>query len=307
MPGMTDVPRSGASPASPVSPVLPVLIDGTYELFRAFFGAPSSLVGGQEVGATRAFLRSMIALLRSDPTRHVGVAFDTVIESFRNELFAGYKTGAGIDPALWSQAPLVEEAARALGLRVWSMIEHEADDALATAACALAKDPRVGQVRIASPDKDLTQCVTGDKIVSWDRLREKILDEAAVVEKFGVKPSSIPDYLALVGDEADGIPGVPGWGAKSAGTVLAHYEHLEAIPRQGPWAVKVRGADRLQQLLRESDGVVGLYRTLATLRRDSVIACAVEDLQWKGPDEPALAALCAKIDVDPSALRLPAP
>jgi 5'-3' exonuclease len=289
--------------------VSPVLVDGTYELFRSFFGAPSALVGGVEVGATRGFLRSMIMLLRGEvgpAGRHVGVAFDTVIESFRNDLFAGYKTGAGIDPALWTQAPLVEEAARALGLRVWSMIEHEADDALATAAIALAADPRVGQVRIASPDKDLTQCVKGDKIVSWDRLRDKLLDEPAVVAKFGVSPESIPDYLALVGDEADGIPGVPGWGAKSAGTVLAHYRHLKAIPRQGAWAVKVRSADRLQQQLREADGVVLLYRTLATLRFDSAIACTVEALQWKGPDAAALAVLCAKIDVDVGSLRLPA-
>jgi 5'-3' exonuclease len=287
--------------------VSPILVDGTYELFRSFFGAPSAVVAGMEVGATRGFLRSMIAMLRVDGNRHIALAFDHVIESFRNELFDGYKTGAGIDPALWAQFPLVEDAGRALGLQVWPMVEHEADDALATAAAQLAADPRVGQVRIASPDKDLTQCVIGDKVVCWDRLRDKVLDEPAVLAKFGVGPASIPDYLALVGDEADGIPGVPGWGARSAASVLAVYRHLEDIPRQGAWAVKVRGADKLQQQLREHDAVVMLYRTLATLRRDSPIACTLEDLQWRGPDAPALAAMCARLDVDVASLRLPAP
>jgi 5'-3' exonuclease len=287
--------------------IRPILVDGTYELFRAFYGAPPAMVNGMEVGATRGFLRSMISMLRGDGSRHIGLAFDHVIESFRNELFDGYKTGAGIDPALWAQFPLVEDVGRALGMQVWAMVEHEADDALATAAAALAADPRVGQVRIASPDKDLAQCVVGDKIVCWDRLRDKLIDEAGVVAKFGVGPASIPDFLALVGDDADGIPGVPGWGARSTAQVLAAYQHLENIPRQGPWSVTVRGAARLQQQLREHDGVVVLYRTLATLRRDSAIACRVEDLQWNGPDEAALAALCARIDVDVASLRLPAP
>lgn len=290
-----------------IAPVAPVLVDGTYELFRSFYGAPSAVVGGVEVGATRGFVRSMIALLRTGDTRHIGIAFDHVIESFRNQLFEGYKTGAGIDPALWSQAPLVEEAGRALGFRVWPMIDHEADDALATAAAVLAADPRVEQVRIASPDKDLAQCVTGQKIVCWDRLRDKTLDEAGVVAKFGVPPASIPDYLALVGDEADGIPGVPGWGARSAALVLSAYGHLEHIPRQGAWTVPVRGAARLQQQLLEHENAVGLYRQLATLRRDSAIAATVEDLQWRGPDEPALAALCARLEIDVASLRLPAP
>jgi 5'-3' exonuclease len=285
----------------------PILVDGTYELFRSFFGAPSAVVHGLEVGATRGFLRSMVALLRAPGNRHIGIAFDHVIESFRNQLFAGYKTGEGIDPLLWAQAPLVEEAGRALGLRVWPMIEHEADDALATAAAALAADPRVTQVRIASPDKDLTQCVVADRVVCWDRLRDKTLDHAGVVAKFGVAPASIPDYLALVGDDADGIPGVPGWGARSTAAVLAAYHHLEAIPLTGSWSVAVRGAPRLQESLRDHQGVVGLYRQLATLRRDSEIACRLEDLTWTGPDAPLLVSLCARLDVAVESLRLPSP
>lgn len=285
----------------------PVLIDGTFELFRAYYGAPSSLARGQEVGATRSFLRSMIALLRTTEHRHVGVAFDHQIESFRNQLFAGYKTGAGIDPPLLAQFPLVEEASRALGLATWPMIEHEADDALATAAAALAQDPRVGTVRIASPDKDLAQCVVGAQIVCWDRLRDKLLDEAGVVDKFGVPPSSIPDYLALVGDEADGIPGIDGWGARSTAAVLARYRHLEEIPRQGGWEVTVRGAPRLQSALAQGWEQVLLYRELATLRRDSAIACRLEDLQWRGADLEALGVLCEKLELDPAGLRLPSP
>lgn len=285
----------------------PVLIDGTFELFRAYYGAPSALARGVEVGATRSFLRSMIALLRTTEHRHVGVAFDHQIESFRNELFAGYKTGAGIDPPLFAQFPLVEEASRALGLATWPMIEHEADDALATAAAALAQDPRVGTVRIASPDKDLTQCVVGTQIVCWDRLRDKLLDEAGVVDKFGVPPSSIPDYLALVGDEADGIPGIDGWGARSTAAVLARYRHLEEIPRQGAWEVTVRGAPRLQSALAQSWEQALLYRQLATLRRDSAIACGLEDLLWHGADLEALGALCEKLELDVAGLRLPSP
>ncbi|MEZ4362504.1 MAG: 5'-3' exonuclease H3TH domain-containing protein [Kofleriaceae bacterium] len=283
----------------------PIVVDGTFELFRAFYGAPSAVVHGQEVGATRGFLRSMIALVRGADNRHVGVAFDHVIESFRNQLFAGYKTGEGIEPALWAQFPLVEDAARALGLQVWPMIEHEADDALATAAAALAADPRVTQVRIASPDKDLTQCVIGQRVVCWDRLRDKVLDEPGVVAKFGVSPASIPDYLALVGDTADGIPGVPGWGARSSAAVLAEYRHLEHIPRTEAWSVTVRGAARLQQSLREHDDVVLLYRQLATLRRDSPIACSLDELAWRGPDAAALSALCERLGLDVASLRLP--
>jgi 5'-3' exonuclease len=290
--------------------ISPIVVDGTYELFRAFFGAPSAQVGGVEVGATRGFLRSMIALLRGADDghvgRYVGIAFDHVIESFRNELFAGYKTGEGIEPTLWAQFPLVEEASRALGVQTWAMVEHEADDALATAAAALAADPRVGQVRIASPDKDLTQCVSGDRVVCWDRLRDKVLDEAGVIAKFGVAPASIPDYLGLVGDSADGIPGIPGWGARSTAAVLATYHHLEHIPLDGPWSVAVRGAPRLQAALRERAQDARLYRLLATLRRDSAIACRLEDLQWRGPDADALAALCDKLDLELDSLRLPA-
>lgn len=287
--------------------VSPILVDGTFELFRAFHGAPGAVVGGLEVGAARGFLRSMIALLRTSECRHIGVAFDHVIESFRNQLYPGYKTGEGIDPTLWAQAPLVEEATRALGLTVWPMVEHEADDALATAAAALAADPRVSSVRIASPDKDLAQCVRGKHVVCWDRMRDKLLDEAGVVDKFGVPPASIPDYLALVGDDADGIPGIPGWGARSTASVLAAYGHLEQIPRQGAWSVTVRGAPRLMAALEDNWKSALLYRELATLRRDSAIACRLEDLAWRGADHGALAALCRRLDLDASSLRLPAP
>ena len=299
---------SGTEARASAAPELsPILVDGTFELFRAYYGAPSALAAGVEVGATRAFLRSMIALLRTTGCRHVGVAFDHVIESFRNQLFSGYKTGEGIEPALWAQFPLVEEAARALGLATWPMIEHEADDALATAAASLAADPRVTSVRIASPDKDLAQCVHGKHVVCWDRLRDKLLDEPGVIDKFGVPPASIPDYLALVGDDADGIPGVPGWGARSTAAVLAAYGHLERIPRQGAWSVTVRGAARLMSSLAEHWDAALLYRQLATLRRDSPIACRLEDLQWRGADPAALAALCARLELDPSTLRLPVP
>lgn len=287
--------------------VSPIVVDGTFELFRAYFGAPSAIVAGVEVGAARGFLRSMVALLRTTGCRHIAIAFDHVIESFRNQLFAGYKTGAGIDPELWAQFPLAEEVGRALGVRIWPMIEHEADDALATAAAVLAADARVRQVRIASPDKDLTQCVVGDRVVCWDRLRDKTLDEAGVVAKFGVSPASIPDYLALVGDDADGIPGVPGWGARSAATVLAAYQHLERIPLEMGWSMPVRGADRLRASLGAHREVVLLYRQLATLRRDSEIRCQLHDLCWPGPDHDALAALCARLQVDFASLRLPAP
>jgi 5'-3' exonuclease len=280
------------------------VVDGTYELFRAFFGAPAATARGKEVGATRGILRSLASWLRSGELTHAGVAFDHVIESFRNDLFDGYKTGAGIEPALVEQFEPAERAAAALGLRVWSMIEFEADDALATCAAALRDDPRVEQIVIASPDKDLAQCVRGARVVMLDRLRQHTLDEAAVIAKFGIGPASIPDWLALVGDDADGIPGVPRWGARSAAAVLARWIHVEAIPADArAWDVKVRGADALAASLAEHREVVGLYKRLATLREDAPIPCAIDDLAWRGVDGPLLAALCDELELDVPPLK----
>lgn len=270
------------------------LVDGTYELFRSWFGAPESKSpSGQEVGATRGFLRSMAAMLRDDEVTHVGCAFDHTVESFRNDLFDGYKTGEGLEPELLDQFPLVERASQALGMVTWPMTEFEADDALATAAAKFRDGPGVTQVVICSPDKDLCQCVRGDSVVTYDRRREIVLDEDGVREKFGVSPQSIPDYLALVGDAADGIPGIARWGAKSASIVLSKFVHLENIPDDHEqWNVKVRGAATLARNLAEQRGEAMLYRTLATLRADAPIDESLDDLRWKGPDRPALEALC---------------
>ena len=233
------------------------LVDGTYELFRSYFGAPKVIHNGAEVGATRGILRSLHSLLREDGVTHVGVAFDTVIESFRNDLFLGYKTSYGVPDDLMSQFPLAERAVEALGVVAWRMIEFEADDALATFAARAAADPVVDQVVIASPDKDLRQCVRGTRVVCLDRMRRVVIDEAGVVEKFGIPPASIPDWLALVGDDADGIPGVPRWGARSAAQVLAHYGHLEAIPDdESQWSIPVRGAAALAERAVEALGAV---------------------------------------------------
>src|SRR5512138_298102 len=208
------------------------LVDGTYELFRNYFGAPPKKApDGREVGATLGLLRSMLMLVTSPGVTHIGVAFDHVIESFRNDLFTGYKTSEGVDPNLLAQFSLAEDAVSALGVVVWPMVEFEADDALATAARHFKKSKSVEQILVCSPDKDLAQLVSGTKIVCWDRRRDIIIDEAGVVEKFGVSPQSMPDWLALVGDSADGYPGIPGWGAKSASSVLARFEHMEAIPK----------------------------------------------------------------------------
>jgi 5'-3' exonuclease len=273
------------------------VIDGTYELFRAFFGAPpATSPAGAEVGATRGLLRSFIALLKTPGVTHVACAFDHVIESFRNELFAGYKTGVGLDPRLTSQFELAERATRALGIVVWPMIEFECDDALATAARTFADDPRVETVVIASPDKDLCQCVIGERVVCWDRLRNKTCDEPGVVAKFGVPPRSIPDLLALVGDSADGIPGVPRWGMKSAAAVLARFGSIEAIPdRAADWGFQLRGAEQLAQTLREHRGVLELYKRLATLRTDVPLAETLADLEWRGADRTSLVELAAEI------------
>jgi 5'-3' exonuclease len=273
------------------------LVDGTYELFRCFYGAPkSSGPDGREIGATKGFLATLLRLVTDEGATHVAVAFDTVIESFRNELFAGYKTGEGIDPLLWAQSPLVERATKAMGLVVWSMIEFEADDAIGSAALRFAEHEEVEQVVLATPDKDMAQCVRGDRVVMWDRRRQTVIDEAGVAAKWGVLPHSIPDYLALVGDDADGIPGIPGWGARSTAAVLARYGHLEAIPVDArEWEVDVRGAARLAANLNAEREEAVLYRKLATLRPDVPIPEDVAALEWRGADRAALIELCEEI------------
>lgn len=270
------------------------LVDGTFELFRAFYGAPSAKAGEREVGAVRSFARSMLRLAQSPDASHVGVAFDTVIESFRNELFDGYKTGEGIDPNLWAQFPLAEQAAHALGLAVFSMHDFEADDGMATAAARFAGVPEVERIVLCSPDKDLAQCVVGDRIVMWDRMRDKWTNEAGVHEKFGVGPASIPDLLALMGDAADGIPGIPRWGAKSTATVLAHYKTIEAIPDDASqWEIKVRGAKTLAQNLSEQRQDAMLYKRLATLRIDADgVSETLDELRWAGVRDDALRSYC---------------
>ena len=266
-------------------PVSVHLIDGTYELFRAHFGAPPAKDAHErEVGATRGLVRSMAALLTQPDVTHVAAAFDTVIESFRNALFHGYKTGDGLPAELTLQFPLAERALAAMGIVVWGMVEFEADDALATAAHVLNGEPRVTQIRICSPDKDLAQCVVGERVVAFDRMRERVLDEAGVLEKFGVAPSSIPDWLALVGDTADGIPGIPRWGAKGAATVLRRYASIMAIPDDAAdWDVPIRGAATLAQNLATARAEANLYQTLATLRRDVPLDASLEALAWRGP------------------------
>lgn len=262
------------------------LIDGTFELFRSFYGRKDTRLApdGTDVNAAYGVLRSTLDLLEQPGVTHVAAAFDSVIESFRNDLFAGYKTGEGVDPILLAQFPIVEEVLAAAGVTVWGMYEFEADDAIATAALRWMDD--VEQVVLCSPDKDLMQCVVGDRVVSWDRMRDRWFDETAVVEKFGVHPESIPDYLALVGDTADGVPGLPGWGAKSTATVLARFGRLEMIPEEAAdWDVTVRGADKLAATLREHREEAMLYRTLTTLRRDVPLAESLDVLEWKGHDD----------------------
>jgi 5'-3' exonuclease len=273
------------------------LVDGTYELFRAYFAWPSSKGNaGQEVAAAKGVFSTLRRLLATPGVTHVACAFDHVIESFRNELFAGYKTGEGIDPNLLGQFGLVERVCEALGVVTWPMIEFEADDALATAAWRWANEPEVEQVVICSPDKDLTQCVTGQRIVCWDRMRDRVYAEADVVEKFGVSPSSIPDYLALVGDAADGLPGVPRWGKKAAATLLAHYSHLEAIPHDDSrWEVTIRGSRALATELEQRYTAALLYRQLATLRRDVPLPETLDDLRYRGADREALTRICEEV------------
>ncbi len=274
------------------------LIDGTYELFRHHFGAPSYRNDvGMEVGAVRGVVFSLLGMFRDGAT-HMAVATDHVIESFRNELWPGYKTGEGIDPELLAQFPLLEEALGAVGITVWPMVEHEADDGLASGAAMAAANERVVEVRICTPDKDLAQCVDsgrGGRVVQVDRRRGVRWDADGIREKFGVEPESIPDYLALVGDSADGFPGLRGWGAKSAAAVLAHYVHLEEIPNEPwKWKVKVRSRDRLAATLREERKAAELFRELATLVRDAPVSGSVDELRWRGPG-PELAELAERL------------
>lgn len=263
------------------------LLDGTYEMFRHYFAVPSHITAdGREVNAIRGVLDSVLSLLSEPDVTHLGVATDHVIESFRNELYAGYKTGEGIDPVLWQQAHPMEKALEAMGVVVWPMVAFEADDALAAGAHLAAEDPAVEQVFILTPDKDLGQCVVGRRVVQFDRRKRLLIDHDGVIEKFGVAPESIPDYLAVVGDTADGYPGLPGWGAKSAAAVIARYGHLEDIPdHAGQWDVPgLRGAQKLAATLLAQRADAMLFRTIATVQRDAItLPNGVEGLRWQGP------------------------
>ena len=260
------------------------LIDGTYELFRAHFGAPpKKAANGQEVGATLGMLRSMLLLLSDPEVTHVAVAFDHVIESFRNKMYAGYKSSEGVDPVILNQFPLAEAAIKALGLVTWPQVKFEADDAIATAVAKFKKVKSVEQIVICSVDKDLTQMVDGDRVICWDRRREIFLNEKGVTEKFGVPPESIPDFLALVGDSADGYPGIQGWGEKSTATVLAKYKHIEAIP-DDPNKIPL-GLGRATTLLgnlKNNYKDALLFRELSTLRTDVPLKESLADLKWLG-------------------------
>jgi 5'-3' exonuclease len=272
------------------------LIDGTYELFRHYYAVPKARdANGQEVGAVRGVIASLLALINRGAT-HVGVATDHVIESFRNRMWSGYKTSAGVPADLLSQFGLLEEAISALGIRLWPMIEFEADDALAAAAARAEADPAVEKVLICTPDKDLAQCVRGGRVVQLIRRTNVELDEAAVEKKFGVPPASIRDYLALVGDSADGYPGLPGWGAKSSAAVLAKFGRLESIPADfKAWRVNAANAATLAATLQRDRDLAFLFRDLATLRTDIPVFDSIADLEWKGPT-PAFAPLAARFD-----------
>lgn len=276
------------------------LIDGTYELFRAYFAMPkTSGPAGQQTGAVRGLAQTLLALLRQDDVTHVACAFDSVITSFRNDLFEGYKTGEDTPEDLRAQFALAERFVSALGVTVWPMVEFEADDAIATAARKWMSEPNVEQVVICSPDKDLAQVVSGNRVVSLDRRRNIVLDEDGVVAKYGVPPSSIPDYLALVGDAADGIPGVPRWGAKSTAQALQAFGHIENIPDDADlWEIKVRGANALAQNLAEHREAAKLYKELATLRLDVPISQSLSELAWLGARKEEYQALCAECGFD---------
>lgn len=275
------------------------LIDGTYELFRQYFGRPSHLTAGlEEVGAVRGVLGSTLQLIETGAT-HLGVATDHVVESFRNSLWAGYKTGEGIAEELKSQFPILEEALMAMGVATWPMVDLEADDGLASAAAIASRDESVQQVAILTPDKDLAQCVRGSRVVQVDRRNTKVFDQDAVLEKFGVLPASIPDYLALVGDSADGFPGISGFGAKTAAAVLRKFEHIENVPVDPTaWGLPLRGAVNLSATLQTNLELALLFKDLATLRIDETLFDTVEDLRWRGPT-PAFAEMCERIDGGP--------
>lgn len=260
------------------------LIDGTYELFRYYFAVPSALdTTGREVGAVRGVLGSVLSMMEQGAT-HIGVATDHVVESFRNDLYPGYKISEGVARELLAQFPVLEEALEAMGVVVWPMVEFEADDALASAAAKAAQDPRVDRVLICSPDKDLSQCVSGTRIVQLDRRRQVLRDETGVIAKFGVTPESIPDFLAVVGDSADGYPGIPGWGEKAAAACLSHYSHLENIPRSWQdWPSGIRRARLLCESLFDNWKDALLFRELATLRRDVPVFDDIDCLRWRGP------------------------
>lgn len=272
------------------------LIDGTYELFRNHFGGGPTRTApnGREVSATYGLIGSTLALLSDPEVTHVAASFDSVVESFRNDVYTGYKTGEGIDEVLLDQFSLAERAMRALGVTVWSMYEYEADDGLASGAVRWVD--QVEQVVIMSPDKDMAQLYGDPRIVGYDRRRGVFIDREAVVEKFGVEPSSIPDWLALVGDAADGLPGLPGWGAKSSATILARYRHLEEIPLDASrWDVKVRGAEKLAATLRAQMGDALLFRYLAQLRTDVPLAESLADLEWRGVPRGRYEAFCDEL------------
>jgi len=271
------------------------LIDGTYELFRYFFAVPSAKDNtGQEIGAVRGVLGSLFSMFEAGAT-HLGVATDHVVESFRNDLYAGYKTSEGVAPELLSQFPILEDALIAMGVKVWPMTYFEADDALASAAAKSANDLRVKQIFICTPDKDLAQCVVGNRVVQVDRRREIVRDEAAIEAKFGVKPESIPDYLAVTGDSADGYPGIAGWGAKAAAAVFSRYAHLETVPRDcRDWDPSIKRAKGLAESLFRSWEDALLFRTLATLRFDAPVFESADELKWEGP-RPEFEKLCERL------------
>lgn len=280
------------------------LVDGTYELFRHHFALPSRVNSeGLEVAATRGVLSSMIGMLEEGAT-HIGVATDHTVESFRNALYDGYKSGEDLDPLLGDQFHLLEDVLRAAGFTVFAMTEHEADDAMGAAAAIAAADPRVEQVIICTPDKDLGQCVVGDRVVQLDRRKGLLINRQGVIDKFGVPPESIPDYLGLVGDAADGFPGLPGWGAKSASTVLARYGHIENIPADvEQWDLQVRGAAKLSATLNEQVELALLFRRIATIALDAPTMHSVDELRWVGPT-PEFAALAERIDATRMMARL---
>ena len=272
------------------------LVDGTYELFRHFFAVPAATdTKGREIGAVRGVVRSVLSMIERGAS-HIGVATDHVVESFRNDLYAGYKTSEGVAPELLSQFPILEEALESMGVKVWPMVYFEADDALASAAAKGALDDRVKQVIICTPDKDLAQCVVGTRVVQLDRRRDILRDELGVIEKFGVKPASIPDYLAVVGDSADGFPGVTGWGEKGAALTLSRYPRLEDIPKDWrTWHPSITSARRLATSLFAAWDDALLFRTLATLRLDAPVFESVDELRWKAP-RPGFEDACRAMD-----------